>query len=254
VSDFTPATTPDAASDGRSTRWDDHRTTRRAELAHAARRAVHRHGPDISMEEIAATAGTSKSIVYRYFADKPGLQAAVGAVVVDQMHAALDEASRAAVTPRDGLRSMIAIYLDMVAASPNVYWFVTRPVSEAASAPVGHFLESVAALVARPFARLISEREPLVDVWAAGAVGFVRGMGEWWLTHRDDEAAPSLDELVDRTTGWLWTGPVSALARTRTDAVVPESPAPAEQLTSPVPPPPASRPAPHAPHRPEEPS
>ena len=176
------------------------------------------------MEEIATAAGTSKSIVYRYFVDKTGLQAAVGGAVVEQMHTALDEASRAAVTPREGLRSMIAIYLGMVSASPNVYWFVTRPVSEDASAPVGHFLESVASLVARPFARVISDREPLVDVWAAGAVGFVRGMGEWWLTHREDEDAPSLDDLVERTTAWLWTGPVSALARTRADAASPDDP------------------------------
>ncbi len=234
MSDSTPATTPDLASDGRSTRWDDHRALRRAELVHAARRAVHRTGPDISMEEIATTAGTSKSIVYRYFVDKTGLQAAVGEAVVEQMHAALDEASRAAVTPREGLRSMIAIYLEMVSASPNVYWFVTRPVSEDASAPVGHFLGSVAELVARPFARVISDREPLVDVWAAGAVGFVRGMGEWWLTHREDEDAPVLDDLVERTTAWLWTGPVSALARTRTDAAPgapdrPEAPHPLEE-------------------------
>ncbi len=228
MSDLTPATTPDLTSDGRSTRWDDHRATRRAELVRAARRAVHRQGPDISMDEIATTAGTSKSIVYRYFVDKTGLQAAVGGAVVDQMHAALDEASRAAVTPREGLRSMIAIYLEMVDASPNVYWFVTRPVSEDASAPVRHFLESVETLVARPFARVISDREPLVDVWAAGAVGFVRGMGEWWLTHRDDVAAPSLDELVERTTAWLWTGPVSALARTRADSV-PTAPHPTEE-------------------------
>ena len=34
------------------------------------------------MDEIAAAAGTSKSIVYRYFVDKTGLQMAVGEVVV----------------------------------------------------------------------------------------------------------------------------------------------------------------------------
>ena len=240
MSDITPATTPDLASDGRSTRWDDHRALRRVELVRAARRAVHRTGPDISMEEIATTAGTSKSIVYRYFVDKTGLQAAIGGAVVEQMHAALDEASRAAVNPREGLRSMIAIYLEMVSASPNVYWFVTRPVSEDASAPVGHFLESVATLVARPFARVISDREPLVDVWAAGAVGFVRGMGEWWLVHREDEGAPRLEDLVERTTGWLWNGPVSSLARTRADAATPTT-------TRPAPPPTPAPPTPEEP-------
>ena len=208
------------ASDGRSTRWEGHRAARRAELVHLARKAVHRHGPDVSMEEIAAAAGTSKSIVYRYFADKTGLQVAVGEAVVEQMHAALDEAARSATTPREGLRAMIATYLEMVEGSPNVYWFVTRPVTEDASAPLGHFLDAVAALIARPFARVLTAgtREPgLADVWAAGAVGFVRGTGEWWLTHRGEPDVPTREELTDRVTAWLWAGPVSSLTRNRTD-------------------------------------
>lgn len=219
----------DAAEvDGRSRRWDEHRIARRTELVRAARRAVHRLGPDVSMDEIATTAGTSKSIVYRYFVDKTGLQVAVGEAVVAQMHAALDEAASAASTPREGLRAMIDVYLEMVEASPNVYWFVTRPVSEDASAPLGHFLEAVAALVARPFARVLSagsEAPDQADLWAAGAVGFVRGTGEWWLSHRGDPEAPTREELTDRVTAWLWAGPVGVLARSRQSQPQREPPA-----------------------------
>lgn len=202
-----------AVPDGRSTRWADHRAARRAELVHVARKAVHRQGPDVSMDEIAAAAATSKSIVYRYFGDKTALQVAVGEAVVAQMHAALDEAARSATTPREGLRSMIDVYLEMVEASPNVYSFVTRPVTEDASGPIGHFLDAVATLIARPFAQVMHvDGDPSwVDVWAAGAVGFVRGTGEWWLNHRDVPGAPTRAELTERTTAWLWAGPVSAL-------------------------------------------
>jgi AcrR family transcriptional regulator len=218
--------------DGRSTRWADHRAARRTELAHVARRAVHHHGPDVSMDEIAAEAGTSKSIVYRYFRDKSGLQAAVGEVVLEQMHARLDQAVSTAVTPRDGLRSMIGAYLEMVEGSPNVYWFVTRPAAEDASVSLGRFLDAIATIIARPFVQLASGRGPagsavvghVADVWAAGAVGFVKGAGDWWLAHRDDPDAPSRDELAERVTTWLWAGPVSSLSRPRPDTATSGAP------------------------------
>lgn len=200
------------AQDGRSTRWDDHRATRRAELVRLARRAVHRYGPDVSMDDIATTAETSKSVIYRYFTDKNGLRLAIGEAVVAQMHSALTKAASAATTPRDELRSMIEVYLEMVEASPNVYWFVTRPVEENAAASLGHFLERVGGLIARPLARVMTEagrREAaLADVWAAGAVGFVRGAGEWWLRHGGQIGSPSRAELTEHVTAWLWTGPV----------------------------------------------
>lgn len=220
-----PAVAEAVTTDGRSTRWADHRLARRTELVRAARKTVHRHGPDVSMDEIAATAGTSKSIVYRYFVDKTGLQVAVAEAVVAEMHEALDEASLSGSTPRDSLRAMIGVYLAMVESSPNVYSFVTRPTSEDASAKVSHFLDAVAALIARPFARVLTAGSPEVqaDVWAAGAVGFVRGAGEWWLAHREDPDAPTRTELTDRVTAWLWTGPIGSLARTRPETDRPDT-------------------------------
>ncbi|WP_307844188.1 TetR/AcrR family transcriptional regulator [Sanguibacter suaedae] len=198
-----------AATDGRSTRWDDHRAARRVELVHAARRAVHKVGPEISMDEIAARAKTSKSIVYRYFVDKPGLQLAVGEAVVAQMRDALREAARTATTPREALRSMVSVYLEMIEHSPNVYYFVTR------TAPGLPFLDSMTEIVSVPFAQEMQADATDAAAWGSGAVGFVRGSGEWWLEHRDTPGAPSREELTDRVTAWLWGGPVGVLAKDR---------------------------------------
>ncbi|WP_225755482.1 TetR/AcrR family transcriptional regulator [Actinotalea sp. Marseille-Q4924] len=233
MSPVTAATTPgETPVDGRSARWDVHRAARRAELARVARKAVHLRGPDVSMDEIATEAGTSKSVVYRYFVDKSGLQAAVGEVVLDDMHARLDEAVSSAVTPREGLRSMIAAYLEMIDGSPSVYWFVTQPVAEGSSVTLNRFLDDIATLIARPFVALLRGRggasvlegQP-ADVWSAGAVGFVKGAGDWWLAHRDEPGAPTADELAERVTAWLWAGPVGSLAR----------PLPADTTTDPAP-------------------
>src|SRR5690625_5346846 len=68
---------PPAEPDGRSTRWHQHRRQRHRDLCRSARRAVHHQGPDLSMDEMAAAMGTSKSIVVRYFSDKSGMPVSV---------------------------------------------------------------------------------------------------------------------------------------------------------------------------------
>jgi AcrR family transcriptional regulator len=222
------------AVDGRSTRWDDHRAARRAQLVHAARKAVHRHGPGVSMDDIATEAGTSKSIVYRYFEDKAGLRLAVSSAVVADMHDALRQAAEAAPTPLAALRAMVRVYLEMIEHSPHVYWFVTRtsiagveppePAGPAdrgpgavgtADAPLSAYLDSVIELVARPFAQVADVPPGVAAAWAAGAVGFVRGAGEWWLSHPGER--PEREELTEQVTRWLWHGPVGVLHDTLHD-------------------------------------
>lgn len=212
--------------DGRSTRWDDHRAARRRELVNAVRKAVHRNGPGVSMDEIAAAAGTSKSIVYRYFEDKAGLRLAVSSAVVADMHDALAQAAEQAPTPIGALRAMVRVYLEMIEHSPHVYWFVTRTsiagvepdpadgpgAVGTADAPLSAYLDSVIELVARPFAQLADVSEDVAAAWAAGAVGFVRGAGEWWLARRESGATTlSREELTEQVTLWLWQGPVGVL-------------------------------------------
>lgn len=194
-------TTPD----GRATRWADHRAARRAELVRAARRAVHHRGPDLSMDDIATEIGTSKSILYRYFTDKTGLQVAVGQAVLGRMREALEEAAARAGGPRERISEMVRVYLEMVDGAPHVYAFVTRP--EATAGQVRGFVAEVADLVTDAVlpalrggtaeddggaddraevgeATLVAAR-----LWAAGVVGLVRGAVDLWLGDRADPTA-----------------------------------------------------------------
>lgn len=182
------------------------------------------------MEDIASAADTSKSVFYRYFGDKAGLQRAMGEVVVARMQEHLIEAARKASTPREGLRAMVSAYLQMAESSPNVYVFVTQPSPEAGatlegSPTLSSFFDAISTMLASPMEDYLAE-EPAVDrqpqpltLWPRSAIGMVRAAGEQWLSMPPGPARPSESELADSITAWLFDGiaaavPQAALANT----------------------------------------
>src|SRR5688572_10408852 len=119
--------------DGRSSRWDEHRLTRRAELVEATLRAVRGHGAAVGMDEVAAVAGTSKTVCYRHFTDRAGLWTAVAervdATIVRALTRAADPPDGRPGSARSRVRAVIAAYLHLVETDPEVYRFiVTAPI------------------------------------------------------------------------------------------------------------------------------
>ena len=60
-------------TDGRKKRWHRHKVERRNELVDGTLEAIRRRGSNVSMDEIAAEIGVSKTVLYRYFVDKNDL-------------------------------------------------------------------------------------------------------------------------------------------------------------------------------------
>ncbi len=157
------------------------------------------------MDEFAAAMGTSKSIVYRYFTDKAGLQAAVSELVLEEMAEAFEAAAHSESDPRHRLRGMVGIYVNMLDSSSNVYRFVTRADG---GADLSAFLTAISRYVQVPLADALAAAGDNVDLaatWAAGVVGFVRGVGESWIATESDEHATA-EVMADLITHWLWTG------------------------------------------------
>jgi AcrR family transcriptional regulator len=231
-SSASPGGAPGGAVDGRDSRWQAHRAERRRELIKAARKAVHALGSDASMEDIAAAAGTSKSVFYRYFGDKAGLQQAVGEVVLSQMQRRIQEAAQAAQTPREGLLAMVSAYLQMAETSPNVYTFVTRYShggpdggSMAASGALGHFFAAISDMIARPMRSHLGAgpgKEAVIGYWPNAAIGLVRNAGEQWLASPASAGKPDQAAMARQITDWLCFGIApeleSASASGRVDA------------------------------------
>src|SRR5215472_2875182 len=61
------------AGDARRDRWSVHRLQRRRQFVDAALRVLEAQGPDLLMDAVAAEAGVTKPVLYRYFSDKAEL-------------------------------------------------------------------------------------------------------------------------------------------------------------------------------------
>ncbi|WP_295687212.1 TetR/AcrR family transcriptional regulator [uncultured Brevibacterium sp.] len=180
-------------SDGRSARWDEHRRRRHRELLRTVRHVVAEHGADLSMEQISARSGTTKTVLYRYFGDRSGLQAAMGDWAMHTIRRSLAAAHAPEGDSRAALEAMIDAFTALAAGSPEVYRFCDSAVS--GGAPARGFLTDVTDLLC---VRMGLTREAEMQ-WAAGALGFVRSCTEQWLLDPRDR-----HDFTTRLTTWLW--------------------------------------------------
>lgn len=193
--------------DGRSQRWAGHREQRRAQLTAAAIEAIRAQGPDLGMEAIAAHAGVSKPVLYRYFADKSELWQAVGQETAAGLLAAIGPAVSAVRAERDVVAAAIDAYLAYIEGDPHVYRFVVHPSGiERSSDVVGDVIDTVSS----GLARILGDRLRAAGLdsgaalpWAYGIVGYVQTVGDWWLRTQQPISRPALSDYLAT---FLWGG------------------------------------------------
>ncbi|MGY2083267.1 TetR family transcriptional regulator [Blastococcus sp. SYSU DS0539] len=198
------------ARDRRDSRWDEHRRARRAALVDAAVVAVGKHGAGVGMDEIAAEAGTSKTVVYRHFADRSDLHVAVCTRVAEQLLPALRAAMRRSDRPRDMLGAAIEAYLAFLEADPELYRFVVHGPPGASAADADDPITGLSDLVGDQAAALLAQalggtgRDPVAAApWGHAVVGLVRAAADWWL--RAGRPMPRRD-LAAHLTELAWAG------------------------------------------------
>ncbi|WP_203740921.1 TetR/AcrR family transcriptional regulator [Actinoplanes cyaneus] len=205
--------TPPVNTDGRRGRWDGHREQRRAELTAAAVEAIRQHGPDVGMEAIAAHAGVSKPVLYRYFADKSELWLAVGQAAGAMVLDAMIPAVAAMREERAAIAAAIDVYLAHIEGDLNLYRFVVHQPDIARHRDVvADVVDTVASGLARIFGDRLRARgldSGASLPWAYGVVGYVQSVGDWWLRQQQPISREALGEYL---TTFLWGG-VSGISR-----------------------------------------
>lgn len=208
------AASPDAPVDARSERRREHRRRVRAEIVEAAFRAMDRHGPRVSLREIATEAGTAKPKIYRHFTDKADLFHAIAGRLRDLLWAEiLTNVDFAADPAREVLRRSVAEYVGLSDRHPNVLRFVLAggfagPSTPSALAlPEGH---EITMAIAQMFSHELRGLHPdpaVLELAAAAAFGVASAATEWWLGPEADSPRrmPSGDFVVHLTTIMLGT-------------------------------------------------
>jgi AcrR family transcriptional regulator len=193
--------------DGRSRRWTDHRERRRAELVEAVIEAIRELGPEPGIDAVAAHAGVSKPVLYRYFTDKSGLWLAVGRQAATAVVEAVAPAVAAVREERDVVAAAIDAYLTFIEADPHVYRFVVHQRGIARDTDV---VADAMDTVASGLARILGDRLRALGLdsgpalpWAYGIVGYVQTVADWWLRQQQPISRTALAEYL---TTFLWGG------------------------------------------------
>jgi AcrR family transcriptional regulator len=193
--------------DGRRRRWEEHKRARRAEFVSAALRAIRVHGQDVGLDDIAAEAGVSKPVLYRHFADKADVFAAVLDRIATDVF--LPKVAAAILIGGDDLallRGAVSSYVQLVVQEPELYRFVF---SHNKLARGGDFVANMEDAIAQALSALMADRlreagsdSGGAEPWAYGVVGMVQLASHRWVDH----PTMSAEALVDYLVSLAWQG------------------------------------------------
>lgn len=171
---------------------------RREQIIDAAEKVLlDREPAEITFDQVAATAGVSRGLVYNYFGDRGGLFAAMYLRSFDPLVDEIECRLRATgVSPERKLRDVVEVYLRFAVDHPSAWKLVGN--GDATEHPV------VRAARQQHIERISATWGDTADVrlLASGIIGFLEGATTTWLAETD----LSVEEATDVIHGQLWSG------------------------------------------------
>jgi AcrR family transcriptional regulator len=178
------------------------------------------------MDAVAAEAGVTKPVLYRYFSDKAALVQALGERGTELLFTRLLPALNSDGPALARTREAIGAYFAVIDENPNLYWLLARRSAETADGvdPVQHDKEFIAAqltAVIGDYLRVFGLDSGAAEPWAFGVTGLVQSTGEWWLQRR----SMSRVHVVEYVTRLVWAA-LSGVLREAGVAIDPDQPLP----------------------------
>jgi AcrR family transcriptional regulator len=192
-------------TDGRKRRWHQHKVERRNELVDGTIEAIRRLGRYLSMDEIAAEIGVSKTVLYRYFVDKNDLTTAV--MMRFTQTKLIPNMAGALTSNLDGIdltRAVLRVYVDTVADEPEPYRFVMANSSASKSKVIADSERIIARMIAVMLRRRMQQAgldTGGVEPWSYLIVGGVQLATHSWMS----DPRMTREELIDYLTMLSWS-------------------------------------------------
>jgi AcrR family transcriptional regulator len=183
----------------------------------AALRVLETQGPELLMDAVAAEAGVTKPVLYRYFHDKAALVDALGERGSEILLERLLPAIRAGCPALTRVRDAVGAYFAVIDEHPNLYWLLARRGKTGAAgdgagpdsiARDKEFIATTLTAVMGDYLRVYGLDSGGAEPWAYGMTGLVQSTGEWWLQRRSMSRA----HVVEYVTQVIWAA-ISGLLR-----------------------------------------
>jgi len=204
---------PSRVGDARKDRWTSHRDERRRQFVEAALRVLDADGPELPMDAVAAEAGVSKPVLYRYFTDKAALMEALAERGSELLLARLLPAINSCGPVLERISSAVGGYFAVIDEHPNLYWLIARRGlaepgrGRAAVHPDKESIANALTAVFGDYLRQFGLDSGAAEPWAHGITGLVQSTGEWWLQRRSMSRA----HVVGYVTQLIWAAVAGVL-------------------------------------------
>jgi AcrR family transcriptional regulator len=194
-------------TDGRTLRWEQHKEERRAAILDAAVAVIEREpvGSEVHVHQIAEQAGLSRPVVYRHFADRADLDAAIQVHVLKQVQAEILPAVVLSGSIMQVIEGIVSAYVGWAHQHPALHRIAEERASalDAALTDVGVGIAGLITGGAGLFgATLTDVEQQALPALASGLIGTVLGSVHQWMLRPVREPEP--DEFAELLSLSIW--------------------------------------------------